>query len=174
MPTDKQRQQRYTQPKQAVSSLHRLPVPSSSSQKTPRSSTSSIGQSSTSVSASSGSGTAPSQSLEDYIRFSMLVSMSQQDAASQSPLASPLPPPAEVDTRYHAGPSFGPHEGLLLSSGNTTANATLLPMNVPARGNVVLPSPTGISPSGSSPLSSTSHSQTTNPPPCPPPATGKS
>lgn len=144
MQTDKQRQQRYSHPKQVTSTLHRVPVPTLA-QRPPRAAPTTTPQLPVNPGAG-GSGAATAQSLEDYIRFSMLVSLSQQDVSTQTPLAAPLPPPAEVDTRHHAhGPSFGPHEGLLLSSGNTTANAGLVPMTVQQRSSVILPSPSGIS-----------------------------
>jgi hypothetical protein len=91
-----------------------------------------------------------SQSLEDYIRFSMLVSLSQQhDPSGQavtlpSPLSTPLPPPTDADNRLLtntslAVSSFGPHDGLLLSANPSALSGTggMLSMRSP----MVLPTP---------------------------------
>jgi hypothetical protein len=127
-------------------------VPTSAS--SPRSSSVSASQVAPGGAGGGGGGAAggPSpQSLEDYIRFSVLVSLSQQDVtAQQSPLSAPLPPPADADSRFlaHGSPSFGPHEGLLLSSG-TAPNRGFVPMSGSGSGgtsrvNMILPSPAEI------------------------------
>jgi hypothetical protein len=142
--SDKQRQQRYSQSKHLSTGAGQAPrVPATVS--SPTSATNPHSRPNPAIAppppapTPPGVGTSP-QSLEDYIRFSMLVSLSQQhDAiAGQTPLAAPLPPPTDADNRFIAhGPSFGPHEGLLLSSG--APGAGLVPLGVPSRGNGALP-----------------------------------
>jgi hypothetical protein len=158
--SDKHRQPHFPQPGTHLSSSTSRSVPASASANlhSPRTSSAPGSQAAT-----GGAGGPSPQSLEDYIRFSVLVSLSQQDVTAQhAPLSAPLPPPADADGRFLAhggpGPSFGPHEGLLLSSGAPTHG---LLNSGASRGNIVLPSPTGIS----------STSRVSSPPPPQPPST---
>jgi hypothetical protein len=90
----------------------------------------------------------PNSSLEDFIRFSMLVTMNQhpQDA-SQTGSLPVLPPtlraPADVDNRLathnsiNGVSSFAPHQGLLLSAVSRTGVA---PVPLPSRrSHLILP-----------------------------------
>mmetsp|Transcript_22581 Transcript_22581/g.33018 ORF Transcript_22581/g.33018 Transcript_22581/m.33018 type:complete len:770 (-) Transcript_22581:183-2492(-) len=59
----------------------------------------------------------PSPHLQDFIRFSKLVS--EQEANQQLPLASPLPTPADAQRNATI---FNPEEGLLLSPGTSSVS----------------------------------------------------